>query len=42
MESLSQLGQNQLPNFYLESYQQMKKDILLQEKTVLQIFRESS
>ncbi len=38
---LSLWGQNQLPSFYLESYQQTKKDILSQEKTVLQIFRES-
>lgn len=35
------VGTNQLPSFYLESYQQTKKDILSQEKTVLQIFRES-
>ena len=40
MEFLSLWGQNQLPSFYLESYQQTKKDILSREKTVLQIFRE--
>ena len=35
------VGTKPASELYLESYQQTKKDILSQEKTVLQIFRES-